>query len=164
MNSYILLKPLSNYKAIYKSLDNLKNNNNKMFQFNINIKNISNNPYIYNINFPKNITYNLFTLNINKLLKNKIESSEIKYLYNNYGICTIKKNIKLINIIDKYYETEETIYNDILNILIINKRLEFLLDYVKQKKFNIEYINYIKLTLITLKKNTKFIIKLLEIN
>ena len=47
MNSYILLKPLSNYKAIHKLSNNLKNNNNKIFEFNINIKNIFDNPYIY---------------------------------------------------------------------------------------------------------------------
>ena len=148
-----------NYIELYEI--SINNNNNKIFDFNKNIENISCNPYIYKKTFPKLISFNLFTLNIHTLLKYKIEKIELEYLYNTYGICLIKKKNKLKDIIKKYYKSNKSIYSNLINILVINKRLEFLLEYIIENNFPKEYENYINIILNNLKKNTKFIIILL---
>ena len=140
--------------------NNNKNNNiNKLFEFNKDIENISCNPYIYTKTFPKTISFNSFTLNIYQLLKYRIEKKELKYLYNTYGICLIKKKYLLKNIIEKYYKAEKSEYSNLINVLILTKRLEFLLEYITENEFSEEYENYVNIMLNDLRKNTKFIVE-----
>ena len=163
MNFNFSLDSIYDYSELCESpIINNKNNKNinKLFEYNKNIENISCNPYIYTKTFPEKISFNSFTVNIFQLLKYKIEKKEIKYLYNTYGICLIKK-ILLKDIIEKYYKVEKSVYSNLINILILNKRLEFLLEYISENKFSEEYKNYVNIMLNDLKKNTKFIIETL---
>ena len=165
MNFNFSLDIINNYNELSEfTIDNNNNNKNKnkIFEFNKNIKNISYNPYIYTKPFPKNISFNSFTLNICKLLKNRIEKKEVKYLYNTYAVCSIKKNYKLKDIIEKYYKSDqENVYTNFINILILNKRLEFLLEYIIENDFSEEYENYINIMINNLRNTTKFIVNTL---
>ena len=95
MNSYILLKPLSNYKAIYKSLDNLKNNN---IEINQNYLNFNNKLYINyenNVNINSDVSFNLFTIG-NKIKPNLSISQN--------GMIKIYTNKLILNNIDLNHE------------------------------------------------------------
>tara|TARA_B100000927_G_scaffold70836_1_gene56223 strand:- start:23 stop:532 length:510 start_codon:yes stop_codon:yes gene_type:complete len=169
MNFNFSLGSINNYNKLSEvtidnnTTNNNNNNNIKMFEFNKNIENISCNPYIYIKTFPKNISFNSFTLNICKLLKHRIEKKEVKYLYNTYGVCFIKKIYRLKDIIEKYYKPEkDNIYTNFISILILNKRLEFLLEYIIENDFSQEYENYINIMINNLKKTTKFIVESLQ--
>ena len=161
MNSNFLLKSqIYDYTELCETSINI-NNNKSIFEFNENIENISCSPYIYINTFNININYNIFTLNINKLLKHKIEKKEFKYFYNTYGGCMIQKKKNIRSIIKEYLNNN--MYSNLVNILIINKRLEFLLEYTVENNFSIEYINYINKISDALYKNTKHIINLLKL-
>ena len=72
MNYNFLLKSqIYDYTELCESTIGI--NNKQIFEFNKTIENISCSPYIYTNTFPININYNLFTLNITKLLKHRIE-------------------------------------------------------------------------------------------
>lgn len=157
MNFNFSLDSIYDYSELCES-PVINNNNKKIFEFNKDIENISCNPYIYTKTFPKNISFNSFTLNIYQLLKYRIEKKELKYLYNTYGICLIKKKFLLKDIIEKYYKVEKSIYSNLINILILTKRLEFLLEYITENEFLEEYENYVNIMLNDLRKNTKFIV------
>ena len=70
----------------------------------------------------------------------------------------IKKKYLLKNIIEKYYKAEKSEYSNLINVLILTKRLEFLLEYITENEFSEEYENYVNIMLNDLKKNTKFIV------
>tara|TARA_Y100000741_G_C18139149_1_gene512351 strand:- start:215 stop:664 length:450 start_codon:yes stop_codon:yes gene_type:complete len=122
------------------------------FHFNSEINNINFSPYSFSDFFKKNISYNSFVYNTTNILSYSILDDEIIYLNKFYGNYTIKKKYLLKNII------HSNKYINIINILIINKRIEFLIDYLLQNNFDIKYLNYINNIIDSLYKNTNFII------
>ena len=70
-----------------------------------------------------------------------------------------KKKYLLKNIIEKYYKAEKSEYSNLINVLILTKRLEFLLEYITENEFSEEYENYVNIMLNDLRKNTKFIVE-----
>ena len=61
-------------------------------------------------------------------------------------------NIKLSKIIKKNLDPS------LVDIFIINKRLEFLLEYIETNNFNINYINYLKKILKSVYTTTIYLI------
>ena len=129
--------------------DNNYNNNNKLFLFKHNNLNKFESPYIFNKSFIKN-NYNIFIKNISYLLKCVIYKCELNYLNKNYGMCLIKNKYKLSDIIKK-----KCLYKEFISLLIINKRIEYLQEYISDNNFGNEYINYVNKLLNTLYKDTK---------
>lgn len=70
----------------------------------------------------------------------------------------IRNKYRLSKIIKK------NLFPELIESLVINKRLEFLLEYIENNNFNINYINYTIKLLDDLYKNTKFLINKLFIN
>ena len=64
----------------------------------------------------------------------------------------IRNKYRLSKIIKK------NLFPELIESLVINKRLEFLLEYIENNNFNINYINYTIKLLDDLYKNTKFLI------
>jgi hypothetical protein len=122
--------------------------NNNIFLFKHNLSDIYEIPYIYNQLFYK--YYNNFPIYISKILYIKVYDYEIDYLNKHYGFSSINR-ILLKNLINN------NSYDKLIKILVINKRLEFLLEYIKNNNFSNQYIQYIRQTLNFLYKNTKHI-------
>ena len=112
-------------------------------------------PYNFKNYFIPNLTFNNFTNYCLYLLKYKILKEEIEYLKKYYSKVKIKDNKRLLYYIDNIDRPK---YNEIIHSLIINKRFEYLLEYIQNNKFNIEYIDYIKTQMKSLYKTTKYLI------
>tara|TARA_Y100000389_G_scaffold166669_1_gene171535 strand:+ start:33 stop:473 length:441 start_codon:yes stop_codon:yes gene_type:complete len=134
----------------YNLLDESRINIRKNFDFNNKLIIGNDSPYIFN-DFFNNISYNSFTYKITELITYEILNEEIIFLKKYYGKKKIN-NIKLSKIIKKNLDPS------LVDIFIINKRLEFLLEYIEINNFNINYINYLKKILKSLYKTTIYLI------
>ena len=144
---------MSNYLVLNEDYNIVKKN----FIFNKYIEFGNDSPYIF-INHFSNLNYSNYVIKVTDLLKYDILEEEIHFLKKYYGKKTICKKYKLNKIIKK------NIYPELIQTLIINKRIEFLLEYIKNNKFNINIINYTENLLEKLYKNTEYIIHELFIN
>ena len=107
-------------------------------------------PYIFD-NYFNNISYNSFVQNITELMEFHILDEEIQYLDKFFGKKLINKTYTVSKIIKKNK------YPEFIDTVIICKRIEFLSDYVYQKKLSIDYINYINNLLISIYKTRTFL-------
>jgi len=124
---------MSDYLILNNEYYNVKQN----FYFNKTIKFGNDSPYIFTNHFT-NLNYSDYVINVTDLLKYTILDEEIYFLKKYYGKKTIYNKYKL----DK----------------IINKRIEFLIEYINNKNYSINCINYTNKLLDDLYKNTKYLI------
>ena len=126
--------------------------------FNIDVKNNYITPYNFDNYFKKDISYNVFTNLCLHLTKSSILEKEIYYLKKYYSKKKIKNKYKLIDIINNKNTNKNNV--ELINILIITKRFEYLLEYLEKINMNSNYINYIKQHLKSLYNSTKILIKI----
>tara|TARA_Y100000591_G_C21637796_1_gene596207 strand:- start:136 stop:588 length:453 start_codon:yes stop_codon:yes gene_type:complete len=107
-------------------------------------------PYIFNKYF-NNISYNTFVKNITELMEFHILPEEIDYLNTFFGKKLINNTYTISKIIKK------NIYTEFIDTVIICKRIEFLSDYIYQKKMSIDYLNYINNLLKSIYKTRTFL-------
>ena len=143
------------YNVLEENIDYYIQNTNKKI-FDIVLKDNYLTPYNFNNYFKKDISYNRFTNLCLYLTKYKILEEEIDYLKKYYSKKTIKNKYKLIDIINQQNTNKN--FLKLINILIINKRFEYLLEYLKKINMSINYINYIKQHLESLYNSTKLLI------
>lgn len=129
----------------------------KNFIFNKYLEFGNDSPYIF-VNHFSNLNYSNFTIKVTDLLKYNILEEEISFLKKYYGKKKIQNKYRLSKIIKK------NLFPELIESLVINKRLEFLLEYIKNNNFNINYINYTIKLLDNLYKNTRFLINKLFID
>ena len=129
----------------------------KNFIFNKYLEFGNDSPYIF-VNHFSNLNYSNFTIKVTDLLKYNILEEEISFLKKYYGKKKIQNKYRLSKIIKK------NLFSELIESLVINKRLEFLLEYIKNNNFNINYINYTIKLLDNLYKNTRFLINKLFID
>tara|TARA_B100001175_G_scaffold294676_1_gene282136 strand:+ start:633 stop:1064 length:432 start_codon:yes stop_codon:yes gene_type:complete len=135
----------------YLILNNEYYNVKKNFYFNKTIKFGNDSPYIFTNHFI-NLNYSDYVRNVTDLLKYTILDEEITFLKKYYGKKTICNKYKLDKIISK------NLYTELVHSLIINKRIEFLLEYINNKNYSINCIDYTNKLLDDLYKNTKYLI------
>ena len=138
---------MSNYSILSNQYYDVKKN----FYFNKNIKFGNDSPYIFTNHFT-NLNYSNYVIKVTDLLKYTILDEEINFLKTYYGKKTICKKYKLDKIISK------NLHPKLVYSLIINKRIEFLLEYINDKNYSINCINYTKKLLDDLYKNTKHLL------
>ena len=129
----------------------------KNFIFNKYLECGNDSPYIF-VNHFSNLNYSDYAIKVTNLLKYNILEEEISFLKKYYGKKKIRNKYRLSKIIKK------NLFPELIKSLVINKRLEFLLEYIENNNFNINYINYTIKLLDDLYKNTKFLINKLFIN
>lgn len=135
----------------YSILNNEYYNVKKNFYFNKNIKFGNDSPYIFTNHFT-NLNYSDYVSKVTDLLEYTILDEEIDFLKKYYGKKTICNKYKLDKIISK------NLYTELVNSLIINKRIEFLLEYINNNNYSNNYIDYTNKLLEDLYKNTKYLI------
>ena len=138
---------MSNYLVLNNQYYEVKKN----FYFNKNIKFGNDSPYIFTNHFT-NLNYSNYVIKVTDLLKYTILDEEINFLKTYYGKKTICNKYKLDKIISK------NIHPQLIHSLIINKRVEFLLEYINDKNYSINCINYTNKLLDDLYKNTKHLL------
>lgn len=131
----------------------METTNKKVFEFILNHNYVT--PYNFSNYFKKNILYDKFTNLCLCLTKYKILDIEKEYLKKYYSKKSIKNKYKLVDIINQKNNTH---FVELINILIINKRFEYLLEYLKEINISINYINYINNHLNLLYKSTTHLI------
>ena len=111
-------------------------------------------PYNFEKYVKKNITFNEFTNYCLKLLKYNVLQQEIQYLQQYYS----KKKIKLKQLI--YYINNIHIFNykNLIESYIINKRFEYLLEYLKINNYPLNFIDYIYKQLKSLYSSSKYLL------
>tara|TARA_B100001173_G_scaffold312463_1_gene333835 strand:- start:1465 stop:1902 length:438 start_codon:yes stop_codon:yes gene_type:complete len=129
----------------------------KNFIFNKYLEFGNDSPYIF-VNHFSNLNYSDYAIKVTDLLKYNILEEEISFLKKYYGKKKIQNKYRLSKIIKK------NLFPELIESLVINKRLEFLLEYIKNNNFNINYINYTIKLLDNLYKNTRFLINKLFID
>lgn len=121
--------------------------NKKVFNFNnVIYEYIS--PYDYEPYFYKNMSFDEYTKNITYLLNSDILDDEKEHFKRFYGKSRIHNKL-IINLIYKKK------YIELINILIVIKRLENLYDYIDVNKYPITYIIYITNLTDLIKKNNR---------
>ena len=105
-------------------------------------------PYKFKSYFSKNITYSEFTMNINHLLDYDIIRDEINFMIDLYPKRKVKNTDTILEL---SYNTKK---KPLLRAFIINKRIEYLQDYLTRKNFNKIYIDYTETLLKTLYTST----------
>ena len=129
------------------------NKNKKLFDFiPVDYEYIS--PYDYNNYFIKNMSFNDFAKNISYLVNYNILIDEVEHLKKFYKKSSIKQ-LKLENIFNKKK------YENLIEVLIKIKRLEYLDDFIEVNKFQIFYKVYLNNTLQNMRKNKKNLINTL---
>lgn len=144
MNAYTLLN------------DTESSDKNKNFIFNRYLELGNDSPYIF-VDYFNNLNYSEYVIKVTDLLKYSILEDEINFLKKYYGKKKIKNKYRLNKIIKK------KLFPELINSLIINKRIEFLLEYIKNNNYTTDYINYTTKLLDDLYKNTRFLINKLLI-
>tara|TARA_B100001175_G_C19389722_1_gene580798 strand:- start:317 stop:793 length:477 start_codon:yes stop_codon:yes gene_type:complete len=126
------------------------NKNKKLFEFiPVDYEYIS--PYDYNDYFMKNMSFNDFAKNISYLINYDVLIDEVEHLKKFYKKSSIKQ-LKLENIFNKKK------YENLIEVLIKIKRLEYLDDFIEVNKFEIFYKVYLNNTLENIRKNKKNLI------
>ena len=138
-----------------KNSKNIKNNKNISVFNIITIDKSYSSPYCFNKYLKKNISYNEFTQYCLRLLKYNIINQELEYLEKNYSYKKIKNNKQLIYYIHNIYINT---YRDLIESYIINKRFEYLLEYLKKNEFSYIYINYVNEQLKSLYSSSKYLL------
>ena len=108
-------------------------------------------PYDYNDYFLKNMSFNDFAKNISYLVNYEVLIDEVEHLKKFYKKSSIKQ-LKLENIFNKKK------YENLIELLIKIKRLEYLDDFIEVNKFQIFYKVYLNNTLQNMRKNKKNLI------
>jgi len=146
------------YNVLEESNDYcMETTNKKVFEFILNNNYVT--PYNFSNYLKKNILYDKFTNLCLYLTKYKILDIEIEYLKKYYSKKNIKNKYKLVDIINQKNNKH---FVELVNILIINKRFEYLLEYLKEINIPINYINYVNNHINSLYKSTKFLINYLH--
>lgn len=113
-------------------------------------------PYDFDKSFPKNISFNDFTKNITYMINYNILDIELKHLKKFYKKSSILK-LKLEDIFNKDK------YKNVIELIIIVKRLEYLEDYIVVNNFEILKKVYLNNTLETIRNDKKKLIQSLFI-
>lgn len=105
-------------------------------------------PYKFKSYFPRNITYSEFIINIRYLLDYNIIRDEINFMINLYPKRKVKNTDTILKL---SYDSKK---RPLLTAFIINKRIEYLQDYLTSENFNKIYIDYTETLLKTLYAST----------
>ena len=126
-----------------------------IFTFNIpNEAHIS--PYNYATYF-KNCDFDSFTKKVTKLLKLPVIQEELDRTLKFHSTSKINNKYTIKYIISRIMDEK---FNSYMNNIIINKRIEFLIDYMQEHHPNkLEHLDYIENLLESLYKSIKYISK-----
>tara|TARA_B110000114_G_C15011934_1_gene365164 strand:+ start:519 stop:959 length:441 start_codon:yes stop_codon:yes gene_type:complete len=107
-------------------------------------------PYIFDNHF-NNISYNCFVRKITELMEFYISYEEKQYLTRFFGKKLINKTYTVSKLIKKNK------FSDLIDTIIICKRIEFLSDYVYKKNMPLTYKKYIDNLLTIIYKTRTFL-------
>ena len=108
----------------YKVLNEAEYITKKNFIFNKYLEFGNDSPYIF-VNHFSNLNYSDYAIKVTNLLKYNILEEEIRFLKKYYGKKKFRNKYRLSKIIKK------NLFPELIKSLVINKRLEFLLEYIE---------------------------------